>query len=107
MSIESDVGELKGKLDMLIKFVEDAEKKSAASRAEIRDRVEEVQNRMGGVEQSVANLASRVTVIEPFVDEARKWQQRGIGALAGVGMIAGAVGSVLTYFKDSVLGVFK
>lgn len=107
MSIEASVGELKGKLDMLIKIVEESEKKSAASRADIRERVEEVYSRMAGVEQSVANLASRVTVMEPFVDKAQKWEQRGIGALAAVGMVAGAVGSALTYFKDSVVGIFK
>lgn len=107
MSIEASVGELKGKLDMLIKIVEESEKKSAASRADIRERVEEVHSRMAGVQQSVANLASRVTVMEPFVDKAQKWEQRGIGALAAVGMVAGAVGSALTYFKDSVVDIFK
>ena len=88
---DRSIGRLEGKLDMMIEQMRqlvDQQKAEARATAENRTRLNE---RIAAVERTTAEMKADVEEIKPFVERARKWEQRGVGALAAVGMISSGI----------------
>ncbi|MDP9837620.1 hypothetical protein J2T09_002372 [Neorhizobium huautlense] len=100
--MQREIGMLSGKLDMLIESVRRSEEKSDVSRASIHRRMDEMTDRMGKVEATVSDVQDDVKDMRPVVDEVQVWRQRGIGALAIVGVGASALTFVVTKFGSDL-----
>lgn len=91
------IGSLEGKIDLLLQSVESIEETSSTSRQVVRDELRKLADLVTASAATQATLEARVAAIEPFVKKAERWEQRGVGALAAVGMISGVAG---TFFGD-------
>lgn len=76
------------------------------------DRAAALQHR-SAADEKLAKLASDVSAlradmdsVKPFTEKWQRWQHIGLGALLTVCAIGSVVGSLLTYFKDQIAGLF-
>jgi len=93
-----ELGMLTAKVDMILEGVRRSEEKSDVSRASMHRRMDEIAERVGKVEGNVASVQEDVTEMKPVTDEVKMWRQRGIGALAIVGIGASALTFIATKF---------
>lgn len=69
-----------------------AEDKAATSRAAVHQRMDQLVDRVGHVEASVATIGEDVSEMKPVTDDVRRWKLMGIGALGVTGIAAMALG---------------
>ncbi len=69
-----------------------AEDKAATSRAAVHQRMDQLVDRVGHVEASVATIGEDVAEMKPVTDDVRRWKLMGIGALGVTGIAAMALG---------------
>jgi len=69
-----------------------AEDKAATSRAAVHQRMDQLVNRVGHVEASVATIGEDVSEMKPVTDDVKRWKLMGIGALGVTGIAAMALG---------------
>ena len=86
------IGELRGTLNALIKTVDASSQASAASRARVYVKLEEMAKAMQSVEEHVARVDDRVKKVEPIAQDVQKWKERGIGAVMLIGFASGGIG---------------
>jgi hypothetical protein len=98
-----EIGMLTAKVDMILEGVRRSEEKSDVSRASMHRRMDEIVDRVSKVETTVVTVQEDVTEMKPITDDVRMWRQRGIGALAIVGIGASALTFVATKFGAAVL----
>jgi hypothetical protein len=85
-SMHQQIGNLSGKLDMLIEAVRRSEEKSDLSRASVHRRMDELVERVTKVETGMKDVQGDVTKMQPVVDKITAWDRwlvhrrhRGIG----------------------------
>lgn len=81
--------------------------KSDLSRATVHRRIDEIVDRMGKVEGSVAQVNDDITDMKPVTDEVTRWKQMGIGALFVVGIGGTALGVSIANFFEQIPKFFK
>jgi ElaB/YqjD/DUF883 family membrane-anchored ribosome-binding protein len=91
-NIDQKIGSLAAKVDMLIEASKRAEDKSDKSRAAMHKRVDELVDRVGGVEVVQAQTQKDITDMKPVTDDVKRWKIMGIGAMGIVGIAAAALG---------------
>ncbi|WP_077961627.1 DUF1515 family protein [Ensifer adhaerens] len=69
-----------------------AEDKAATSRAAVHQRMDQLVDRVGHVEASVATIGEDVSEMKPVTDDVKRWKLMGIGALGVTGIAAMALG---------------
>ena len=69
-----------------------AEDKAATSRAAVHQRMDQLVDRVGYVEASVATIGEDVSEMRPVTDDVKRWKLMGIGALGVTGIAAMALG---------------
>lgn len=79
-----------------------SETKSDAIRAQIHRRMDDLVDRVGDVEASVDTVKNDVKDMKPVTDAVKIWRQRGVGALAIVGIGASFITYVVTKFSSDV-----
>lgn len=89
---------LTAKVDMILEGVRRSEEKSDASRASMHRRMDEIVDRVSKVELTTAAVQEDVSEMKPITDDVKMWRQRGIGALAIVGIGASALTFIATKF---------
>lgn len=85
------LGSLIEKVDRLIS---DAEKANTG-RGEIHEDLEKIRTRLHSMSNEVQIIKGDVAPLLAFKVKADRWEQRGIGALALIGMLASALGAVI------------
>ncbi|ANL52875.1 DUF1515 family protein [Rhizobium phaseoli] len=101
--MQREIGMLTAKVDMILEGVRRSEEKSDASRASMHRRMDEIVDRVSKVELTTSAVQEDVTEMKPITDEVKMWRQRGIGALAIVGIGASALTFLLTKFGAPLL----
>lgn len=102
-TMQRELGMLTAKVDMLLETVRRSEEKSDISRAAMHRRLDDQADRMGKVEIAVKDVQDDVKEMKPVVEEVQMWRQRGIGALAIVGIGASALTFIVTKFGASLM----
>lgn len=97
--IYHSLGSLEAKVDALIEASKRSEDKSDKSRAAMHRRVDELVDRVGGVEAAQAQTQKDITDMKPVTDDVKRWKIMGIGAMGIVGIAAAALGVT---FGDAV-----
>lgn len=69
-----------------------SEDKAATSRAAVHQRMDQLVDRVGHVEASVATIGEDVSEMRPVTDDVKRWKLIGIGALGVTGIAAMALG---------------
>ncbi|MBD9635492.1 DUF1515 family protein [Ensifer sp. ENS07] len=69
-----------------------SEDKAATSRAAVHQRMDQLVDRVGHVEASVATIGEDVSEMKPVTDDVKRWKLMGIGALGVTGIAAMALG---------------
>jgi len=109
------IGRLEGKLDALIKTVEQQGEQSSASRKALYDRVAQIETSIeisgkidAQVRERLDGIDGRITrEVMPTVDEVNRWKIAGVTALAIVGMGSAAVGAFLMWAWDVIVSKFQ
>ena len=98
-SVHRQLGELvagmRGLQDSIKRLEEGAirsEDKAAASRQGVHNRMDQLVDRVGDVEASVASIGADVSEMKPVTDDVKRWKLMGIGALGVTGIAAMALG---------------
>ena len=71
-----EIGMPTARVDMILEGIRRSEEKSDASRASMDRRVDELVERVGKVEASVASVQDDVTEMKPVTDDVRRPQQQ-------------------------------
>ena len=90
-----DLGRVEGKLDALIKTVEQQGAKSDASRAKQYERIELVERHTHDLDGRMKTVEGTVLKMSPLVDEFGRLKQRGVGMLMLLGFIWLIVGGLI------------
>lgn len=98
-----EIGMLTAKVDMILEGIRRSEEKSDVSRASTHRRMDEIVDRVSKVELTAAAVKEDINEIKPTVDDVKMWRQRGIGALAIVGIGASALTFIATKFGAYVV----
>ncbi|PWI54103.1 hypothetical protein B5K03_11715 [Rhizobium phaseoli] len=98
-----EIGMLTAKVDIILEGVRRSEEKADASRASMHRRMDEIVDRVSKVELSSAAVQDDVRDMKPVTDAVKIWRQRGIGALAIVGIGASAITFIVTKFGAAVI----
>lgn len=93
-AISRDLYIVIGKLEKIEQSIDSAE----SSRAKMRDEVREITTRTERLEDEVKSIA-------PFLEKAKKWEQRGIGAAFVLTSLGAVFGSMLVGFKEKLIAV--
>ncbi|MDX3929267.1 MAG: DUF1515 family protein [Shinella sp.] len=98
-AVHRQLGELvagmKGLQDAFVRMEQQnqrSEDKSLESRSKVHKRMDELVDRVGKVETSVATVQDDVKEMKPVTDEVRRWKLMGMGALGVIGIGALAAG---------------
>lgn len=108
---QRDLGRVEGKLDALIKAVEQQGEQSSASRKALYERVGRIETSIeisgeidAQVRERLDGLDNRITrEVMPTVNEVKRWKVAGVTALAIVGMGSAAVGAFLMWAWDVIV----
>ncbi len=88
---ERTIGRLEGKVDTLLEQGE----QSRQSRAKLYERVDEVANKVSGLDHRVGQVEAAVKIMEPLVEDYGRLKQRGLGILAVIGFVWLILGGVI------------
>lgn len=89
------IGRLEGKLDSLIKSVEQMAEQSSTARGKIYERVERISADTADVDRRLGELEKTVKVMDPMVQDLARLKERGLGVLALLGFIWLFVGGLI------------
>ncbi|UIY25895.1 DUF1515 domain-containing protein [Rhizobium leguminosarum] len=102
-SMHREIGMLTAKVDIILEGVRRSEEKADASRASMHRRMDEIVDRVSKMELTTATVQDDVKEMKPVTDAVKMWRQRGIGALAIVGIAASAITFIVTKFGAAVI----
>ena len=78
-STERAIGRLEGKLDSLMRAVDEYKSESAAGRGRIYSELEAIRVSSAVTNDKVENLEEQMTVVAPEIAEIKRWKERFIG----------------------------
>lgn len=85
-----------------------AEDKATSSRASVHQRMDQLVDRVGDLEATVATLGGDFAEVKSVTDDVRRWKLMGIGALGVTGIAAMALGvsfaEALRRFAFAIVG---
>lgn len=94
-ALMKDLGIVIGKLEKIEQSMERADDHRSA----MRDDVHELRSRTERLEEDMKS-------VQPFLEKAQKWEQRGVGAAFVLTAMGAVFGSMLTGFKEKIFTVF-
>lgn len=108
--IFESLGKLTESVNSLRREFERFEEISAENRVVVRERLDELNERVSSVETKVIDLKEDLTDdVMPTINKVQIWEQRGIGFLAAAGMVGTGLGAVMAstlwYFWDRLKAV--
>ncbi len=85
--------------------------KSDQSRRDMHQRLDKLGAQVSEVDTTASIIGARIETVEntiqkkviPTVEKVTAWEQRGIGALAAVGLVSGTIGAVVASFWQEIL----
>ncbi|MEY9375086.1 DUF1515 family protein [Rhizobium leguminosarum] len=98
-----EIGMLTAKVDIILEGVRRSEEKADASRASMHRRMDEIVDRVSKMELTTATVQDDVKEMKPVTDAVKMWRQRGIGALAIVGIAASTITFIVTKFGAAAI----
>lgn len=101
-SIEILLGELKGKVDLMLSDQE----RAAQSRKENYAKLEAMDRKIDAADAKIVVLDERMQAVEEPVAEFSKWRERGVGAVMLISLAAASVGGLVATFGKKVWAMF-
>ena len=109
--LNRQVGILIGEVAALRRDQAQADLKSDQSRANMHRRLDDLVDQNGEIDTTISVIGERMATVEktlkdqvmPTVGKVQAWEQRGIGALAAVGLVSGGVGAFVATFWSDIL----
>ncbi|HEX7072957.1 MAG TPA: DUF1515 family protein [Hyphomicrobiaceae bacterium] len=98
-NIERALGVVIGKLES----IEDRLHRQDESRAALHKRMDDLVVRTTSLESEVTGIKGTIRDVQKVTEEVKAWKQRGIGALAIVGMGASALTWLITTYFDTIM----
>lgn len=102
-TLDRALGRLEGKLDALMRATAESDKRTYEHRAKTHEHLEEITTRTAKLERETIALRDDVDGFKPFVSEARRWRERGIGAAMVFSSMGALFGGAFVAFKDNVM----
>lgn len=109
--LNRQIGMLISGVDGLRRDIQASDMKSDQSRINVHRRLDDLVDQTGEIDTTVSVIGARLETVEatikeqimPTVGKVKAWEQRGIGALAAVGLVAGGVGAFVANFWQEFL----
>lgn len=109
--LNRQIGMLISGVDGLRRDLQASDMKSDQSRINVHRRLDDLVDQTGEIDTTVSVIGARLETVEatikeqimPTVGKVKAWEQRGIGALAAVGLVAGGVGAFVATFWQEFL----
>lgn len=101
------LGNLTAKLDDVARRLDEQDERSASSRANMHRRLDEVVLRTTHLESDVSTVTATVQSMKATTDKVEQWEQRGMGALAVIGIAGAAIGGAAVYFFEELLQLIR
>lgn len=101
--IYNQLGQLTATMNAVSKHLEQQDRNSASSRANMHRRLDEVVNRVGTLESDMATVKDDTADVKNVTDEVRQWKQRGLGALGVIGIAGTVLGGAVVWFFGQIL----
>ena len=92
---ERAIGRLEGKLDLLMRAVEENKSESAAGRGRIYSELEALRVTQAVTNDKVENLEEQMTVVAPEIADIKRWKERFIGMRMLIVFMSASAGGVL------------
>lgn len=102
-SLTTEVKNLKDAFEKSERTAGDTANLASQSRAKIHKRVDELANEIADLKSDVHDVKIDVADTKLVTDEVTRWKLMGMGALGVTGIAAGAIGSAVTYWWDSIV----
>lgn len=100
-SIEILLGELKGKVDLMLYDQE----RAAQSRKENYAKLEAMDRKIDAADAKIVVLDERMQAVEEPVAEFSKWRERGVGAVMLISLAAASIGGLVATFGKKVWAI--
>lgn len=108
--LNRQIGLLLGGVDGLRRDLQASDLKSDRSRADMHRRLDDLVDQAAEIETTVSVIGTRLAAVEatikdrvmPTVGRVEAWEQRGIGAIAAVGLVSGTMGAILMAFWQEI-----
>jgi hypothetical protein len=97
------VKNLGGEVHSIRQDMRRSEEKSDSSRAVMHKRVDDLVDRVAGVETLVDRTQTDIKDMKPVTEDVKKWKLMGMGALGVVGVGGVALGVTLAGFFDQLV----
>ncbi|RWN78271.1 MAG: DUF1515 domain-containing protein [Mesorhizobium sp.] len=101
--IYNQLGQLTATMNAVSKHLEQQDRNSASSRANMHRRLDEVVHRVGTLESDMAAVKDDTADVKDVTDEVRQWKQRGLGALGVIGIAGTVLGGAVVWFFSQIL----
>lgn len=100
---ERSIGQIEGKLDLLIEDMKADSKK----RDEQDDRLERIERSQDVLGRRIDDVLKRLEGVEKPVAEFNRWRERAIGALMLVSLVAALIGGAIAAYWHKIIDAFK
>lgn len=100
---ERSIGQIEGKLDLLIEDMKADSKK----RDEQDDRLERIERSQDVLGRRIDDVLKRLEGVEKPVAEFNRWRERAIGAMMFVSLAAALIGGAVATYWHKILSAFK
>lgn len=107
-STERAIGNLEGKVELLIQAVNDSRAAGSAGRQRIYEELEEIKEYASDSRRKVDEIADRMTASEPVLSYIKRWKERLIGmsmAFAAIWFVIGAGVALFWKWVATKLGI--
>lgn len=98
MANERDLGRIEGKLDAIVRDIEEG----SDSRRRIHEKLEAMAGDVRDMKRDIKEVDERLETIEPTVAEISKWRERGIGAVMLISFAAAALGGLVATYGRKI-----
>jgi len=102
--LHQQMGEVLAEIRNIRDTLRQFEIKTDANRTTMHQRTDQLVDRLGKVEGSLAVVQEDVKEMKPTIDDVKAWRQRGIGGLFIVGIGASALSFLVTTYFSNIIG---
>jgi len=101
------LGQLTAEMKAVSEHLSRQDQKSEASRANMHRRLDEVVLRVGYLESDMNAVKTTTSEVKVVTDEVVEWKQRGMGALAVIGIGGAVLGGMTVWFWGQILAAIR
>lgn len=106
-SLTSEVASLRRDIQQADTRAMEGNRRADEHRSTIHRRVDEIVQEIGSIKNDMAGVKEDVADTKAVTEDVKKWKLMGMGALGVTGIAFAALGSLVTAYWSSIVGLLK